>query len=176
MPKNTSSFFAYLWFNPPNVLDAINLIIHVHLSFYLHTVKMDLFYFSAWECKIVPTIFVGTELPKSVSELPWASLEGIVETTPMWESGAFHDEVILGITYMAFMVHGAWQSQRTPGNGLCADIWGIYLRQTSVWKKEWRLTSSGTRQQTAKRWTVANTSFMVDYEVEFTDYNNIVDL
>lgn len=66
-----------------------------------------------------------------------------------WESIVFCDEVISGITHTAFMVCGAWQSQRTPGNGLCgSDIWGIYLRQASVWHRneDWQRVAQANGQ------------------------------
>ncbi len=146
-------FYFKTWFNLLNTLDTINLTIYTSLSIYPHTVKW--IYFMFLPGKIVPTIFVGRDLLKSVSELPLMSPKGIVATTPMWESVTLDNEVIPGIANTAFMVRGAWQSQWTPGNGLCgSDMWGIYLRQTSVWKKEWRLTSKGTGLQAAKKWRV----------------------
>lgn len=69
---------------------------------------MDLFYVSAREYEIVPTIFVGQGLPKSVRELPTVSPEGMAASVPLrGPSVASSDEVILGITRAAFMVRGA---------------------------------------------------------------------
>lgn len=79
-----------------------------------------------------------------------------------------------GVTFMAFMVYGAWQSQRTPGNSLCADMWEVCLGQTGVWEEEWRLTSGASQRQKKKK--KEQPTLHLWMIMRFTDYNNIVDL